>query len=148
MLAKYAAEAMERCQKPLARPVDLQIALAQKLNELCLSNPYWNHLSPDAKQEFIWDAQTILRFIEQHSKPKWSDAPEWAQCLTQDESMAWRWHEHKPRAFHGTYHWVTVTGRWAWASPSNPHWMDTLEGNPATAASISTLEPRPENEDG
>ena len=39
-------------------------------------------------------------------KPSWSEAPEWANYLTQDEDGQWYWFEKKPRIWGGDVWWA------------------------------------------
>jgi hypothetical protein len=60
-------------------------------------------------------------------KPKWEDAPYWANYLTMDEDGEWAWHEFTP-----SWRWGgswTSDGRSSYAG-HNPSWTDSLEKRP------------------
>lgn len=64
-------------------------------------------------------------------KPKWSEAPEWAQWLAQDESGDWYWYEKKPQANSLINEFRLETGRSAHAGNPVKEWRKTLEKRPA-----------------
>lgn len=59
-------------------------------------------------------------------KPKWRDAPYWAQYLAMDDSGDWFWYELQPKRS-GT-HWDASGGRMELGRKS---WDETLEERPA-----------------
>lgn len=61
-------------------------------------------------------------------KPQWSNAPEWANYLAQDEDSTWWWFALEPmKASNG---WGPAMGRNKQAKFTNPDWDNTLEIRP------------------
>lgn len=63
-------------------------------------------------------------------KPKWEDAPHWANYLAMDYDGQWYWYEKKPEEDGGL--WVTEDGfRWQVAIRDDEiEWSETLEKRP------------------
>lgn len=60
--------------------------------------------------------------------PDWSEAPEWATHLAQDQSGQWHWFKSEPRTEAG--YWVAKGDTNARAFSKNPNWKETLEARP------------------
>jgi len=64
-------------------------------------------------------------------KPKWNDAPEWADYVAMDVGGAWWWYEFKPAYTHSSETWDVIDD--GWARGATPHSLEPIE----------TLEKRP-----
>ena len=61
-------------------------------------------------------------------KPKWKDAPEWAEYLAMDKDCTWWWFANKPYISDNI--WDSVRGRQAYEKETELYeqdWTETLE---------------------
>ena len=61
-----------------------------------------------------------------NEKPRWEDAPEWAQWLAMDEDGDWYWYEKEPEP--GWKSWAPRKGKTTVAGETD--WEKTLEQRP------------------
>jgi hypothetical protein len=98
----------------------------------------------DAKKILFYAQAEVARLeaLEANTrrgKPSWSDAPEWAQWLAQDEDGGWCWYEGKPKEAERGWRVINFVD----LRPSrtsivlgdldynaNPDWRNTLEKRP------------------
>lgn len=59
-------------------------------------------------------------------KPKWSDAPSWANFLSMDASGVWYWHQLKPTRDDAEEWWMS-SGLMECAGSEEATWVDSLE---------------------
>lgn len=66
------------------------------------------------------------------TKPSWTEAPNHANFLAQDESGMWVFFEEKPTPYIKDGFWEAVDMNfWEWgAEAENPEWVNTLEKRP------------------
>jgi hypothetical protein len=58
-------------------------------------------------------------------KPKWKDAPSWAQYLAENKKGNWAWFQNKPRPFVNTW----VADGYVYGC-KNTDWKQSLEERP------------------
>ena len=93
------------------------------LQERLLTVRRWQKMRENAGAPMVKDA-----------KPDWSDAPEWANYLAQDESGAWYWYDTRPSQLN---HGFSPSGRGKTATL--PNWRETLESRPQEALGKVTI---------
>lgn len=62
-------------------------------------------------------------------KPKWEDAPEWAEYLAMDGDGAWCWYENEPEPYFYAEGGWNPNGKYQTALV-NKNWQNTLEKRP------------------
>lgn len=87
----------------------------------------WKRFVPGMIPEI---ARDLYAAIVPHMAPSpdWSEAPEWATHLAQDQSGQWHWFKSEPRTEAG--YWVAKGDTNARAFSKNPNWKETLEARP------------------
>lgn len=61
-------------------------------------------------------------------KPKWEDAPDWAEWVAMDRNGAWHWYENEPQPSYG--YWSQRGGRYDAVIAPDESWRDTLVSRP------------------
>lgn len=65
------------------------------------------------------------------NKPKWEDAPEWAEYLAMDSDGVWIWYKYKPSPSTEDSFWSVKKGPFAVAQDKPGEWKNTLEKRPS-----------------
>ena len=87
-----------------------------------------NFLDAVAKPTMITIDQWLARRAELQNKPSWSDAPEWAEWLAQDEDGEWKWIAGLPGKYVDCWTAVKIKGHCKGLALDD--WRDTLEKRP------------------
>lgn len=83
---------------------------------------------PSVCSSGITKKQWITRRAELQNKPSWSDAPEWAEWLAQDEDGEWKWLAGLPGKYVDC--WTAVKIKGCCKGITLGDWWDTLEKRP------------------
>ena len=81
-----------------------------------------------SKSSLVTKQQWLARRAELQNRPSWSDAPEWAEWLAQDEDGEWKWLAGLPVKY--VDGWTAVKIKGCCKGSALGDWRDTLEKRP------------------